>query len=252
MASREEWMKRRCGYLSASMLSDITSASGKIIDGNLSAIRSKRFERRFGYSLPVTSRPMEIGTETEPYIIAWFRENYPDVPIIYSQELNEIPFWAVDWAKFGASPDAFTDDETIVVECKTLVSNTNIEFFTDTFTSYEEKKLAVWKEHGDQLLGQWLSNDLVEKILVVKYVPQNDDIMQDLDSPLAKWRGNVFEFDRANYVDAIEAMKQRIILFDKMIDAPINPTDYKEGIWYVEGGELKHREKDEEKNNKQK
>lgn len=243
MASKEQWMKERCGYLSASMISDICSASGKIIDGNLSAIRSKRFERKFGYALPVTSRPMEIGTETEPYIIEWFRKNHPEIPIIYSAECEKIPFWKVDWAKFGASPDAFSEDERFVVECKTVVSNTNIEFYSDEYTSYEEKKMAVWKEHGDQLLGQFLSNPKVECIILVKYIPQNDDIMEDTDSPLASWRGIIFSFDRKDYEQSLIALKERIILFDKMIDSHINPSQFKEGVWYVDSeGELKQDE----------
>lgn len=252
MANREKWLKQRCGFLSASMLSEITSKSGKIIDGNLSAIRKKRFERRFGFSLPVTSKAMEIGVETEPYIIEWFRNQYPDMPIVYSQEEKEIPFWTVDWAKFGASPDAYTPDERIVIECKTVVSNTNIEFFSDIYTSYEEKLKAVWDEHGDQILGQFLSNPKVEQIWVVKYIPQNDEIMEDRDSPLDVWRGSVFVFKREDYTESIEAMKQRILLFDAMIDSHINPSEFKEGIWYLdEEFCLKHKEKEkDEKKNK--
>lgn len=251
MGNKAKWLKQRCGFISASMLSEITSKSGKIIDGNLSAIRKKRFERKFGFNLPVTSRAMDIGNESEPYIIEWFRHNYPDTPIVYSQELDEIPFWVVDWAKFGASPDAFTEDERIVVECKTLVSNTNIEFFSDEYTSYEEKKKAVWDEHGDQLLGQFLSNPKVEEIWVVKYVPQNDDIMEDRDSPLAAWRGSVYYFKRSDYLESIEAMKNRILLFDAMIDSHINPSAFKEDEWYIDDEfYLKKRDKDEKKHSK--
>lgn len=244
MAAKERWLERRCGYLSASMLGQITSASGKIIDGNLSAIRQKRFERRFGFSLPVTSRQMEIGIETEPYIIEWFRANHSELPILYSSEdFEDIPFWEVPWAKFGASPDAFTANEKIVVECKTVVSNTYIEFFLDEYTSYEEKKAEVWSEHGDQLLGQFLSNPKVEEIWLVKYIPQNDDILKDTDSPLAPWRGLVFKFERADYGSSIDAMKERICLIDAMIDSHINPSKFKEGEWYLsEEGELKHKD----------
>ena len=65
------WKRKRLGCISASELDDIVSASGKIIDGNLSYIRKKRFERKHGYTLPVSSRPMEIGKEQEPYIAQW-------------------------------------------------------------------------------------------------------------------------------------------------------------------------------------
>ena len=98
----------------------------------------------------------------------------------------------------------------------------------------EEKKAAVWKDHGDQLLGQFISNSAVEEIWVVKYIYQDDDILKDTDSPLAPWRGLVFKFARKDFEASIEEMKRRIILFDKMIDAPINPAEFKKGEWCVD------------------
>ena len=98
---------------------------------------------------------------------------------------------------------------------------------------HEEKKLAVLKDHGDQFLGQFLSNDKVEEIWLVKYIYQDDDIMQDTDSVNAPWRGLVFKFSRNDYEDSIEEMRNRIILFDKMIDAPISPSEFKKGEWTV-------------------
>lgn len=224
------------------MLSDITSKSGKIIDGNLTAIRSKRFERKYGYPLQVSSRTMEIGTENEKYVIEWFRNQYPDIPIIYAQELDEnIPFWKVDWAKFGASPDAFTEDERIVIDAKTVVSNSNIEFFADEYTSYEEKKAKVWEEHGDQILGLWLSNPKTEEVWIVKHIYCDEFNEFEPADPLAPWRGHVFKFARASYEKSIEEMRQRIILFDKMIDAHVNPAEFKDGRWVLLNGELYHK-----------
>lgn len=243
MEKEHKWRLDRCGYITASMLSDITSKSGRIIDGTVSAIRSKRFERKHGYPLQVSSRAMEIGNENEKYVIEWFRSHYPDMPIIYAQEVEEgIPFWSVDWAKFGASPDAYTPDERIVIECKTVVSNTNIEFFSDEYTSYEEKKLAVWKDHGDQIIGQFLSNPKVEEIWIVKHIYCDEFNEFEPSDPLADWRGIVFKFARNDYESSIEEMRQRIILIDKMIDAPINASDFKSGEWYVdENGILQQR-----------
>lgn len=239
MTKEQEWMKRRCGYITASMLSDIVSKSGRIIKTNTTAIRSKRFERKHGFCLPVSSRPMEIGKANEPYAVAWFREHYPDTPIVYAQELPEIPFWSVDWAKFGASPDAFSEDESLVVEFKTVVSNTNVEFFADEHTAYEEKKAAVWSEHGDQILGQFLSKSKVQTIILVKHIPQDDMNDEDFDSPLADWRGSVYTFDRASFQSSLKALKDRIILIDKMIDSGINPSNFESGNWYINNaGEL--------------
>ncbi len=233
MTKEEKWMERRVGMITASELGQIMSASGKIIDGNLSYIRAKRFERKHGFSHPVTARAMEIGNEQEPYVIDWCRANLPVGEIVYSKDLPEIPFWVSEDCPVGASPDAYTVDGRIVIEAKTLVGANAIEFFDDEYTPVEEKKLAVWKDHGDQILGQFISNSNVETVILVKYIYQDDDIMKDLDSPNAPWRGIVFRFDRKDYLESIEMMRERIILFDKMIDAPINPSEFKKGEWTV-------------------
>lgn len=233
------WLKRRIGMITASELSNIMSASGKIIDGNLSYIRTKRWERNHGFSHPVSAKAMDIGNEQEPMIHQWAMENLDLGDLVYSKDLEEIPFWIAPDCPLGASPDAFTRDEKIVLEYKTLVGATAIEFFGDDYTSYEEKKMAVWKDHGDQLCGQFLSNPTVEQIWVIKYIYQDDDIMADTDSPLAPWRGLVFKFERSSYANTIEAIKNRILIFDKMIDAPINPSEFKKGEWYLQNGELK-------------
>lgn len=235
MNKEEKWLKRRIGMITASELGQITSASGKIIDGNLSYIRAKRWERKHGFSHPVSARAMDIGNEQEPMIIEWCRANLGIGEIVYSKDLSEIPFWISADCPVGASPDAFTPDMRTVIEAKTLVGATSIEFFGDEYTPYEEKKLAVWKDHGDQLLGHFISKSSVEEIYLVKYIYQDDDIMADTDSPLATWRGLVFKFRREDYSESIAAMRDRIILFDKMIDAPISPSDFKKGEWYVDG-----------------
>lgn len=233
MTKEDKWLRKRLGMITASELGDITSASGKIIDSNLSYIRAKRWERKHGFSHPVSARAMDIGNEQEPMIAEWCRKNLGIGEIVYSKELPEIPFWISTDSRVGASPDAFTPDKRIVIEMKTLVGATSIEFFGDDYTPYEEKKLAVWKDHGDQILGQFISNSAVQEIWLVKYIYQDDDIMADTDSPLASWRGLVFKFDRKDYESSIEEMRERIRLFDAMIDAPINPSEFKKGEWHI-------------------
>ena len=231
-------MQRRIGMITASELSGVTSASGKIIEGNLTYIRSKRWERKHGFTHPVSARAMDIGNEQEPYVIDWCRANLGIGEILYSKDLPEIPFWVADDCPVGASPDAFTPDEKIVIEAKTLVGASSIEFFDDEYTPYEEKKLAVWNDHGDQLLGQFISNKKVEEIILVKYIYQDDDILKDTDSPNAPWRGHVFRFSRKDYEESIEEMRQRIIVFDAMIDSVLSPSEFKKGKWVVENGQL--------------
>lgn len=239
MASKEElWLLKRLGMITASELGSIVSGRGGIIEGNLSYIRAKRWERKHGFSHPVFARPMEIGNEQEPMICEWARENLGFPEIIYSKDLPEIPFWIAPDCPLGASPDAFLPDESIVFEFKTLVGSTAIEFFGDDYTAYVEKKAAVLKDHGEQILGLFLSNPKVQEIWLIKYIYQDDDILKDIDSPLAPWRGLVFKFKRQDYSASLKEMRGRIIVCDKMIDSKINPSDFKTGKWSVKDGEL--------------
>jgi len=238
-SKENRWLRRRVGMITASELGQITSVSGKLIDGNLSYIRAKRWERLHGFSHPVTARAMEIGNEQEPYIYEWCKANLDIGEIVYSKNLPEIPFWVSEDCPMGASPDAFTPSEEIVLEFKTLVGATAIEFFGDVYTPFEVKYQAVWKDHGDQVLGQFLSNPKVKEIWVVKYIYCDDDIMEDVDSPLAPWRGLVFKFKRESYSLSITQMRDRICLMDKMIDSKLNPALFKKGEWIInQNGEL--------------
>lgn len=241
MTNEERWMEQRCGRITASELGNITSASGKIIERNLSYIRQKRWERKHGFALPVNAKQFDIGHEQEPYAYDWAVKNlpvlYPELvgtKLLYAQKQPILPFWVPSgFDRFGASPDCFSEDESVVVEFKTLVGNDTKCFFMDENTSYEEKKAIVWTEHGEQLLGQFLSNILVETIFLVKYAPQLDDVTKDTDAPDAPWRGVVFRFDRKDYLESIKEMKELILLFDAMIDAKINPAEFKVGTWSV-------------------
>ena len=244
MTKEQTWMKARCGRITASELGDLMSASGKIIDGCVSYIRSKRWERQHGYALGVSARTMEIGNENEPMIFEWLKANVGADNVVYSKdpELGEIPFWVPEDAPyFGASPDAFTFDRKTIWEFKTLVGNEATYFFMDKYTPMVEKKARVIKEHGPQILGLFISSPKTDTVKLIKYAYMRDDIDLDVDSPLAPWRGLVFEFKRSDYQVSIEEMRQRIELFDKMIDAPVDPSQFKVGEWSVRGGQL-HQE----------
>lgn len=234
MTKENVWMQRRIGKITASELNQITSRSGKIIDGTVDYIRAKRWERKHGFAHSVTTWQMEVGNQQEPYIYQWLKANYPTFDVVYSKDLSEIPLWIAPDCPLGASPDAFTTDERVVFEFKTLVGARAIEFFGDEYTPYSEKKLAVWKDHGDQILGQFLSNPKVQEIWLIKYIFCDDNILQDTDSPLAPWRGLVFQFAREDYELSIEVMRERIALIDAMIDAPINPSKFKDGVWIID------------------
>lgn len=235
MTKEDIWLRKRLGKITASEMSSIMSASGRVIDTNVSYIRSKRFERIHNFALPVSSREMELGKQNEPYAIAWYRVNYPQSNIIYSQELDEIPFWEnPNVPNFGASPDAFSPDELLEVEVKCTISNGAIEFYFDPATSFEEKKARAAKEHLDQILGQFVANPKVLVVRLLKYCPQNDFIDDDRDSPTAPWRGIVFEFERKDYERSIAQAEQRIKLFNAFIDSRESPSEFKSGEWYVD------------------
>lgn len=241
MDKEQLWLKNRVGRITASELGDIMSASGKIIDGNITYIRGKRWERRHGYALSVSARTMDIGNENEPLIFEWLKANYGAENVVYSKdpELGEIPFWINEnMPFFGASPDAFTFDHDTVFEFKTLVGNETTFFYMDEYTPYEEKKARVMKEHGDQLMGLFLSDDRIKRIVLVKYAYQRDDIPGDTDSPLAPWRGLTFTFEREDYEASIAETKNRIVMFNAMIDAHVNPVDFKSGNWVLKDGKL--------------
>ena len=226
MDKEQVWKSKRLGCISASELNDLFSRSGKVTEANMDYIRKKRFHRKHKFELPINGRALEIGKEMEHDAVEWLRANYPSLDIVYSQELDEIPFWRVEWAKFGASPDCFTSDERIVFEIKNCVGNDTVYFFDDEYTSEEEKRVEVYKEHGNQIAGQFLSNDKVEEIWLVKYIYQRDDVMEDIDSPLEPWRGKVFKFKREDF--ELDVMKDRIILFDNFIDSTDSPSMLKE------------------------
>lgn len=236
MDKERAWLKKRLGRISASELNDIMSASGKFIDGNVDYIRHKRWERNHGFRLPVSGRALEIGKEMEKYAVEWLRNKYPKLDIVYAQECKEIPIWEADWGRFAASPDAFLSDESVVFEIKTLVGNGQIEFFGDPHTPQEDKRAMVVKEHGNQIAGQFLSNPKVKKIVLVKYIYQDDDIDEDIDSPLADWRGNIFVFERKDF--DLDAVKQRILAVDAWINSELDPKLIKGKNWTVKEGKV--------------
>lgn len=236
MDKETAWKQKRLGLITASELAALDSKSGKIGETALSYIRSKRWERNHGFSLPVSSYAMELGHICEPYAIEWYRANYPQSKIIYAQEVPEaIPFWTNPAVpNFGASPDAFSPDEMIVVEVKNVVSNGQREFYFDPATSFLEKKAKAWDEHGAQIVGEMLSNPKVILVRLLKYCAQIDDVLQDTDSPLAPWRGIVFEFERKDYEASLAVLAERIKLFNAFIASDINPSEFKKGEWYVD------------------
>lgn len=227
------WKRGRVGLITASELPDVVSASGKVTNENITYVRKKRFERKRGFSLPIFGRALDLGKEQEPYAVEWFKANYPDIEIVYSIDQEKIPMWKADWGNFASSPDCFTPNEELVVEIKSVVGNTAAEFFADERTAFETKRKLVLKEHGPQLAGQFLSNPKVKEIWLLKYIYQRDDVMDDIESPLAEWRGIVFKFNRSDF--DLEGIKERILAFDSFIDSPYDAEMFKTAEWAKNG-----------------
>lgn len=222
-----EWLNRRVGFISASELHNLFSASGKFIDGMVDYCRHKRFERKHGYVIPFTSRAMEIGKEQERYAYEWLKANVEGLKdtLVYSQDEPEIPFWTVSDLRFGASPDTYTRDRGLIVEIKTVVGIGETEYWDDETVPYEDKRSMVLKDHGAQLAGQLLSSPETGEIWLVKYLPQLDDIDKDTDSPTAPWRGWLFKFRRDEF--DLDGLCDRIAHFDAIIDSGRNLDDVK-------------------------
>lgn len=222
-----EWLDRRMGFISASELHNLFSASGKFIDGMADYCRHKRFERKHGYVIPFTSRAIEIGKEQERYAFEWLKANVEELKdtLVYAQDLPDIPFWTLPDLHFGASPDTFTEDRKLIVEIKTVVGITDTEYYDDGSIPYEQKRDRVVSEHWAQLAGQLLSSPETEEIWLVKYLPQLDDVDKDTDSPTAPWRGWLFKFRRDEF--DLSGLQERIALFDRIIDSGDNLEDVK-------------------------
>ena len=228
MDKRElEWKKKRLGFITASELKNLYSASGKMTDTVVEYLRHKRFERKHGYVIPFTSRAIEIGKEQERYAYEWLKANVEELKdtLVYAQDLPEIPFWTLPDLRFGASPDTFTEDRKLIVEIKTVVGITDTEYYDDESIPYEINRDRVSSEHWAQLAGQLLSSPETEEIWLVKYLPQLDDVDKDTDSPTAPWRGWLFKFRRDEF--DLNGLYERIALFDRIIDSGDNLEDVK-------------------------
>lgn len=221
--SERQWLKERCGYLSASELDNLRTPKTKTeLKATSTLISQKRFERTRGYPWLIKARNLDIGNEQETYIAGWIRENYPEAEIIHSKELDIPLFRKVTWAKFGASPDAWSPDFKRLYEFKTLCGAADIAFFHDPTIPYEEKRAYVIEKHGDQLKGQFLAVEECEEIWLVKYIYQDDFNDLDTEPTTAPYRGMVFRFRREDF--DLESMKYRIIFNDMYIDSPNPPS----------------------------
>lgn len=234
-----DWHLKKVGKFSASRAKDLMSASGKWIEGNIDYLYEIQYQRLTGEpEPPITARPMRIGIENEPYAIAWVRENCPDLNVLhcdadFTEKIFDEPYADLN---FGASPDAFvmsnmgyaieTDEGKLpygdeiknliyaLLEVKCVVGRKEtVRYFSPTL-SIDIKKDMVKKEHGWQMAAQMFAYPNVQKIYLLKYLPQMDDNEWDLRPASDPSRGIMFEFSRGELAIEIATFEHRLRVAD--------------------------------------
>lgn len=226
-----QWHLKKVGKFSASRAANLMSASGKWIEGNIDYLYEIQYQRLTNEPTPpVYAKPMQIGIENEPYAVEWLRENYPDLNVLhcdadFTEKVFDEPY--PDLA-FGASPDGFIvkgltlDGAPYVysqdfkqyiqalVEIKCVVGRKNtVRYFSPTL-SFDIKRDMALKEHKWQMAAQMFAYPAVERIYLLKYLPQMDDNQFDLRPVTDPSRGLLFEFTRAELVVEIMQAEARI------------------------------------------
>ena len=215
MDSQErQWKLDKVGYMSASELGLLNSASGKFTQTNLSYLYKIERQRSTGNPPPpVFSKNFDIGTEQEPYAFDWIQKNHSGSAVLLSKVFKK-----VDWATFGASVDVLDGgEEGEIIEIKTLVSEGEINWFMSPSVPFDKKRQRALKLHKDQMVGQLLAYPKVDTIWIMKYNYQNDDDPFDLLPTDHPSRGLMFKFTREEFGIEIEKSKKRIIFADEYL-----------------------------------
>ena len=235
----QNWLLSRVGYMSASSLEKLGKPGAKFGDTALAYIYS--IQRQRLTKVPddqVSSKSMSIGTDNEPYAIDWLREN-TDLKVLHcDNDFTEKLFIKVPEIGFGTSPDAivapsdymetenidfttlsFEPKQLIEIKCIVGTGAKGKDWMFSPTVSYEKKRAAVFAEHNEQLIGQFISMPTVESIILMKYLPQSDDNEFDYDSPLHERRGLLFTFTREEMGMLINQWYERIKFVNEYIDS---------------------------------
>lgn len=215
------WFRKRVGVITASEVDKLFSASGKWIEGNITYLYQKQYERTYNEPLcPKSARSLTLGTENEPYAIAWMRNKYPELVIRHcSVDYDEIIFVKNDWG-LGGSPDGFVFEEDILtklIEIKCVVGDKAIcRYFSNTLP-YEKKRIEAFEEHKFQLYAQFLLFPEVEEIILLKYRPQFDENPFDMLDVLDESRGIEFTYTRKEMGDMLQVVEDRVRFADEYL-----------------------------------
>ena len=215
------WFRKRVGVITASEVDKLFSASGKWIEGNITYLYQKQYERTYNEPLcPKSARSLTLGTENEPYAIEWMRRQHPEWIIKHcSVDYDEIVFVKNDWG-LGGSPDGFVFEEDILtklIEIKCVVGDKAIcRYFSNTLP-YEKKRIEAFEEHKYQILAQFLLFPEVEEIILLKYRPQFDENPFDMLDVLDESRGIEFIFTRQEMGDMLQVVEDRVRFADEYL-----------------------------------
>ena len=215
------WLKKRVGVITASEVDKLFSASGKWIEGNITYLYQKQYERTYNEPLcPKSARSLTLGTENEPYAIEWMRSQHPEWIIKHcSKDFDEIVFVKNDWG-LGGSPDGFVFEEDILtklIEIKCVVGDKQIcRYFSNTLP-YEKKRIEALEEHKYQLYAQFLLFPEVEEIILLKYRPQFDENPFDMLDVLDESRGIEFIYTRKEMGDMLQVVEDRVRFADEYL-----------------------------------
>ena len=221
-----EWHLKKAGYFSASRASDLLSKSGEWTKGNISYLMEIAYQRKTGRPKPsVSAFSLRAGLENEPIAVEWLRQNTDWIVMHcdtdFDDKIFEVPFEDV---MFGVSPDAFKmsmpvfaqynndfkDFIDALIEIKCVIGREReIFYFSDEYT-YQEKRAEALEEHGDQLAAQLLAYPSVNKIILVKYLPQSDSDEFDTLSTMDASRGLIFEIGRPELSAKIDLYERRL------------------------------------------
>ena len=226
----KDWFLSRVGYLSASNLDKLMSKGrGKEEWGQTAISYLYGIERQRWLKEPpeeISAPQLKWGTEQEPYAVEWIRENVglgPDVIVRhYETDFDQKPFIKVDWAKYGASPDADLFNSTTgkieaLVEIKSVWGDKDTAMYFSPSRPFEKKKADAFEAHKEQMAGQLLAFPDVDSIFLMKYDGQTDSEF-DMRDPLDFTRGIMFYFNRSEFGDYLDKLKERIIKADQYLD----------------------------------
>lgn len=209
------WLESKVGYISASRLHELMSASGKFTKVNIDYLYDIQQQRHTKEPAPdIHAEPLEFGTENEQYAVAWLKKNTTYNILWCKTDFETVPFITTNYG-FGASPDVYHmdgDNPTVIGEIKCVFGRTNVcRYFSPTL-SYNTKRAMVLAEHKDQIVGLFLTHPHIKDVFLLKYNPQNDDSEFDLRSPVDKDRGILFYFKRGEF--PLQSYKRRIKFCD--------------------------------------